>query len=132
MLLQALEVALDGLTDVRGRLGARPALGNATGQSGTRRDEDAVLVLLQINSVLHYPHSIRAMTPVPREREIDRLCRKRMPDSGDEKVYFLRNFCDRRLLARKGAGRVSAVFGALGIGTCLPIRSFWRSGGLCG
>lgn len=104
MLLQALEVALHRLADIRGRLGARAALGNAAGQSGTRRHEDAVLVLLQVNTVLHYPAFYQSDDGgARRERCVGRFRRIRLGESAGENIYILRDFCDCRFLGRKGA-----------------------------
>ena len=55
MLLQALDVALDRLSNIFGCFGASFPLGDTTGQSGTRSYKHSVLILLQVNSVLHYP-----------------------------------------------------------------------------
>jgi len=54
MLLQALKVAFDCLADVFGGLGAGLALGNAAGQSRASGNKHPVLVLLQIDTILHY------------------------------------------------------------------------------
>jgi hypothetical protein len=55
MLLQALEVTLDCLTDVFGRFHARPALGNTPGQSRARGHKHTVFIWFQVNAIPHYP-----------------------------------------------------------------------------
>lgn len=55
MLRQALDAAFDCLSNVGGRFGARSPLGNTTGECRTRGYEHSVLVLFQVDTILHHP-----------------------------------------------------------------------------
>ena len=55
MLMKAFQIAFDGLLDVFRCFTARSALGNTAGQSRASGNKNPVLVLFQINAVLHHP-----------------------------------------------------------------------------
>src|SRR5579863_1231925 len=61
MLRQALKVAFYCLADVFDGFGARLALGNAAGQGRTGGDKHPILVLLQIDAILHHTTLHRSM-----------------------------------------------------------------------
>lgn len=60
MFRQALDVAFDSLFNVVGRFGARSPLRNTARQSRTCGYKHSVLVLFQVDPILHHPHSTKA------------------------------------------------------------------------
>ncbi len=65
MFRQALDVAFDCLSNVVGRVDACSPLRNTAGQSGTRGSEHAVLILFEVNTILHHPAFYQSVEPLP-------------------------------------------------------------------
>lgn len=68
MLLQAMQVSFDCLADICRAFRARLALGNTTWESRTRGYENSVLVLLQIDTILHDALILTDAPPMARPR----------------------------------------------------------------
>ena len=53
MFAEALQVQLNGITNLTARFLARPPLGDTARKSGTGDDKHAIFVLLNVDAVLH-------------------------------------------------------------------------------